>query len=75
MSRSRRHSPVLTDQQRGHNIRRMKRLASKAARKADVPDGCAYKKAFNSWDISDFKSAAWYGFGYWAATDRRWTAK
>lgn len=76
MGRSRRHNPVITDQQRSHNVRLTKRLASKAARRVDLPDGKAYRRAFDSWEICDYKSAAWAWRGScWERGDRRWTAK
>lgn len=77
MSRSRRRNPVITDQQRGHNVRFTKRLASKAARRADLPDGKAYRKVFDPWEICDYKSAAWAvrHDSYFGKGDRRWTAK
>jgi hypothetical protein len=75
LSRSRRHSPVVTDQQRTHNVKRVKRTASKAARRSDLPDGNAYRKVFNSWNICDYKSSLWWGRGYWDNCDRRWYAK
>lgn len=62
MSRSYRKTPVVTLQQkRGQNARK---TVSKSKRKAnrrvriseDVPDGKAYRKYSNSWDICDYKS-------------------
>ena len=77
MSRSRRRNPVITDQQRSHNVRLTKRLASKAARRADLPDGKAYRRVFDPWEICDYKSAAWATRpgSCLARGDRRWTAK
>ena len=77
MSRSHRRNPVITDQQRSHNVRFTKRLASKAARRADLPDGKAYRRVFDPWEICDYKSAAWAAQhdSYFGKGDRRWTAK
>jgi len=78
MSRSRRHNPVVTDQQRRRNVRFEKRLASKAARRADLQDGNLYRRVFNPWKICDYKGAAWWVDGYgmsWGRDDRRWWAK
>lgn len=58
MSRSRRKSPVVTLQQ--HDTpgiaKKAKRLANRAVRASnDVPDGSAYRKYSDSWDICDYK--------------------
>jgi hypothetical protein len=54
----------------------VKRTASKAARRADLTDGNAYRRVFDSWNICDYKHAAWYGgYHFWDRDDRRWTAK
>lgn len=41
----------------------MKRLANKAVRNYDgpIPDGSAYKRIFNSWNICDFVSDCRFG--------------
>ena len=54
MSRSKRE-PYATEGYGSKDKPRRKRAASRAVRKADIASGSAYKKAYPSWDITDFK--------------------
>jgi hypothetical protein len=64
MSRSYQRVSGWTDDNRRRR-RWAKRLANKRVRRIpEIPDGRAYRKVFNSWDIQDFKfldfhSALW----------------
>jgi hypothetical protein len=52
MSRSRKKSPIVKDPAN----KGMKRLANKKVRRTNnIPSGKAYKKVFESWDISDYR--------------------
>lgn len=52
MSRSYRHSNICKMQ----NGKNMKKFANKKVRNTeDIPNGKAYKKCFESWDICDYK--------------------
>ena len=82
MSRSRRHSPVVSDQQKSSTAWFAKRLASKAVRREDdIPDGRWYTRLFNPYDICDYKSSLWWGNWSWADGSRygrddwRWWSK
>ena len=56
MSRSYKHNPVYTDYCR-KTTKIMKRYAShKIRRTLDIPNGKAYRKFYNSWDIHDYIS-------------------
>jgi len=56
MSRSFKHTAGWKDQA----CRGMKRYANKKVRHTvEVPNGMAYKKLFESWDISDYASLYW----------------
>jgi hypothetical protein len=57
MSRSYKRNPVVKDDKR--NKRRDKRLASKAARHTICPNGCAYKRIYDSYNINDWKYSLW----------------
>jgi hypothetical protein len=50
MSRSYKKTPYVSDK----SDRWAKRQASKKARKADIGNGCAYKKVYCSWNIKDY---------------------
>jgi hypothetical protein len=50
MSRSFKHNAVIKDHTKGE-----KKRASKKARKLDLSNGGNYKKAYESYDISDYK--------------------
>ncbi len=55
MSRSYKKTPGWTHRSRGRKA--WKRFASKKARKTqDIPNGRAYRRAFCSWNICDWKS-------------------
>jgi hypothetical protein len=60
MSRSYRHSPVITDQSRG-SARLSKRQASKAARRCSLLSGKGkrYRKCFDTWKICDYRARLW----------------
>lgn len=76
MSRSIRHSPVITMQQNAHNVKKEKRRASKAARKADIQSGGSYKKVYETWNICDYVFHAWNrSIGMWTKKDRNWIGK
>jgi hypothetical protein len=50
MSRSRKKHPVRKDHNKG-----MKRIANRIIRRTlDIPNGKAYRKVFESWNISDW---------------------
>lgn len=54
MSRSYR-KPIWTEGYGGKWRKFAKRKANKSVRQNKIPNGKAYKKFFNSWDICDFK--------------------
>jgi hypothetical protein len=66
MSRSYR-KPWVTDGYKGSKRRQYyKRLANKVVRRAiGVPDGKAYRKFYDTWDICDFKFYADIKDEYW----------
>ena len=73
MSRSYKKSPVCTDYSRG-NTKDQKRFANRKARRAkDVPNGKAYRKYYESWEIHDWICRqtlgeaihSYYTSGYW----------
>ena len=73
MSRSYKKSPVCTDYSRG-NTKDQKRFANRRARRAkDVPNGKAYRKYYESWEIHDWICRqtlgeaihSYYTRGYW----------
>jgi hypothetical protein len=57
VSRSYKRNPVVKDDKR--NKRRYKRMASKAARRKSLCNGCAYKRVYDSWNINDYKYSLW----------------
>ena len=59
MSRSRKKTPMIKDNNRGSN-KISKRIANKTVRRYQgaIADGCSYRKIYSSYEISD------YGF-YW----------
>lgn len=58
MSRSHKKVPVVKDEQ--HNKCKIKRRASKVVRHNwNLPDGCDYKRLFDSWDINDYVARLW----------------
>lgn len=62
MSRSYKHNPVYSDYSR-KTTKYFKRQAShKIRRSFNVPNGKAYRKFYNSWDIHDYIS-------YWTKED------
>lgn len=65
MSRSRKKYPVITDQQ-GRTKQPDKRLAVKAMRnRKDISNGMAYRKAYCSYKIRDWRW--WWPEGGWRA--------
>lgn len=63
MARSRR-APIFTDGYGSVWKRLEKRFASKTIRHCvDVPNGGAYRKVYNPWNICDFK--------FWAPSDKK----
>ena len=71
MSRSYR-KPWITDGYKGSNCRQFyKRCANRKIRRSkDVPNGRAFKKFYETWDICDYKSLAdekaeWFKKNFW----------
>lgn len=58
MSRSEKRTPIVKDRSRNKQ-RFLKRQASKAARRVDLSDGCAYKKVYNTYKLSDWRTSLW----------------
>jgi len=58
MSRSYKRNPIVKDDKR--NKRRDKRMASKAARRKSLCNGCMYKKVYNSYNINDHRLGLWW---------------
>lgn len=56
MSRSYKKVPIVKSGKRNN---KMKRIANRSIRQKDLPNGSAYKKAFESYNISDWKFRFW----------------
>ncbi len=70
MSRSYRKSPVATDSH-AKSTQEKKKFANKKVRNAeDVPNGGAYKKVSDSWDIRDHKS-----YWTWEEAKNHWESE
>jgi len=67
MSKSFRHFPLLSDQQRHNKCASFfKRTSNKWVRHHDVPNGCSYKKNGFTYDICDYKtSPLWSNLNFW----------
>lgn len=58
MSRSEKRTPIVKDRSR-NGQKYLKRQASKAARRSDIPNGAAYRKVYDSWRIHDWTWTLW----------------
>lgn len=69
MSRSYRKTPIITDGfLHSPQSKKMKRIFNRKLRrsKVELPDGCGYKKANESYDISDYKfHVSWDDYKSW----------
>lgn len=57
MSRSRKKIGIIKDN--GKSKKYWKKQANKKARKVDVPDGGAYKKQYDQYELCDYKFTEW----------------
>ncbi len=70
MSRSIKKTPIVKD-----NCKGMKRFAAKAARHKELSNGASYKKAFNSYNIHDWKTNLYRSYRSNGQPKTRWSSE